>query len=238
MTTSSTSVAMTTSPASSASADLVQRVARNLAAVRERISRTGRDPASVRIVAVTKTFGLDAVRAAVVNGLTHLGENYVDELCQKRAQSDETTITWHYLGAVQSNKVARVVDCADVVASVSRIKELERIAALAPRKPVYLQVDYSGAPQRHGAREGDVALLVERARALEVDLRGLMTVAPMDPEGARRAFRSLGALADQFGLAERSMGMSDDLELACACGTSEVRIGRALFGARAVGGAS
>ena len=74
---------------------------------------------------------------------------------------------------------------------------------------------------------------MERGRALDLDVRGLMTVAPNDPEGARRAFRSLGALADDLGLAERSMGMSDDLEVACEYGTSEVRIGRALFGARA-----
>jgi pyridoxal phosphate enzyme (YggS family) len=233
MTTSSTSVAMTTFPASSANDELVQRVAHNLAVVRARITSTGRDLASVRIVAVTKTFGVDAVRAAVSNGLTNLGENYVDELCQKRTSSDDETVTWYYLGAVQSNKVRRVVECADVICSVSRLKELERIATYAPSRPLYVQVDYTGAAERNGAAEGDVAILVERGRALGLDVRGLMTVAPNDPEGTRRAFRSLGALADDLGLAERSMGMSDDLEVACEYGTSEVRIGRALFGARA-----
>jgi uncharacterized pyridoxal phosphate-containing UPF0001 family protein len=223
---------MTTFPASSAN-DLVQRVADNLAAVRARIASTGRDLASVRIVAVTKTFGVDAVHAAVSNGLTNLGENYVDELCQKRTQSDDATITWYYLGAVQSNKVRRVVECADVICGVSRLKELERVATYAPSRRLYVQVDYTGSPERNGAAEGDVPILVERGRALDLDVRGLMTVAPNDPEGARRAFRSLGALADDLGLAERSMGMSDDLEVACEYGTSEVRIGRALFGARA-----
>jgi PLP dependent protein len=237
MTTSSTSVAMTTFPASSDN-ELVQRVADNLAALRARIASTGRDLDSIRIVAVTKTFGLDAVRAALANGLSDLGENYVDELCQKRTDSDDARITWHYLGAVQSNKIRSVVACADVIASVSRLKELERIATFAPSRRLYIQVDYTGAPERNGAAEGDVSILVERARVLELDVCGLMTVAPNSADGARRAFQSLGALADDFGLPERSMGMSDDLEVACEYGTSEVRIGRALFGARAVHAAS
>src|SRR5271170_6116022 len=232
MTTSSTSVAMTTSPVSSAN-ELVGRVAHNLAAVRARIVGTGRDPATVRIVAVTKTFGVDAVRAAVANGLTDLGENYVDELCAKRSESDDATITWYYLGAVQSNKIQKVVACADVICSVSRLKEIERLATHEPSRRLYVQVDYTGSPERNGASEGDVAALVARARALGLDVRGLMTVAPNDLDGARRAFRSLGALADDLGLVERSMGMSDDLEVACEYGTSEVRIGRALFGVRA-----
>jgi uncharacterized pyridoxal phosphate-containing UPF0001 family protein len=237
MTTSSTSVAMTTFPASSDS-ELVQRVADNLAAVRARIASTGRDLASVRIVAVTKTFGVDAVRAALANGLGDLGENYVDELCEKRTQSDDAPITWHYVGAVQSNKIRSIVACADVIASVSRLKEIERIATVAPSRRLYVQVDYTGAPERNGALEGDVARIVARGRALDLDVRGLMTVAPTGGDGARRAFRALGALADDLGLTERSMGMSDDLEVACEYGTSEVRIGRALFGARAAHGAS
>jgi len=223
---------MTTSPASSAD-ELVQRVAENLAAVRARIAATGRDPASIRIVAVTKTFGIDAVRAARVNGLADLGENYVEELCAKRAQSDDAAITWYYLGALQSNKVQRVVACADVICGVSRAKELERIATFEPRRRLYVQVDYTGSPGRNGTVQGDVANLVARARELGLDVRGLMTVAPTEPEGARRAFRSLRSLADELGLVECSMGMSDDLEAACELGTTEVRIGRALFGARA-----
>jgi pyridoxal phosphate enzyme (YggS family) len=231
MTTSSTSVAMTTSPASFAD-ELVQRVAHNVAALRARITSTGRDPATVRIVAVTKTFGPDAVRAALANGLVDIGENYVDELCEKREQLEDAALTWHYLGALQSNKIRKVVSCADVVASVSRVKELERIASFEARPRLYVQVDYTGSPERNGAVEADVDALVTRGRALGLAIDGLMTVAPTQREGARRAFRSLRALADDVGLAQCSMGMSDDLELACEFGTSEVRIGRALFGAR------
>jgi pyridoxal phosphate enzyme (YggS family) len=224
---------MTTFPVSSAE-ELTQRVAQNVASLRARIVATGRDPASVRIVAVTKTFGVEAVRAAVANGLVDIGENYVDELCEKRAASDDPSITWHYLGALQSNKIRKVVSCAQVIASVSRTKELERIATIDVSRRLYVEVDFTGSPERNGAVEGDVASLVTRARALDLDVVGLMTVAPLQPDAARRAFRALRALSDDLGLAECSMGMSDDLELACELGTSEVRIGRALFGARAV----
>jgi pyridoxal phosphate enzyme (YggS family) len=223
---------MTTSPASSANSDLVARVARNLATLRERIATTGRDPASIRIVAVTKTFGMAAVRAALDNGLDHLGENYVDELEAKCAQSHDLGVTWHYLGALQSNKIARVTSCAQVLSTVSRLKELDRIASGAKRPSLYVQVDYTGGATRNGAEAQDVPVLVERARTLELDVRGLMTVAAPDPAKARSTFRNLAALRSDLGLAECSMGMSDDLEMACELGSSEIRIGRALFGER------
>jgi uncharacterized pyridoxal phosphate-containing UPF0001 family protein len=101
-----------------------------------------------------------------------------------------------------------------------------------------VQVDYTGAPTRNGAAPEDVAALVERGRALGLDVAGLMTVAPPDEAGTRAAFRSLDALANDLGLVERSMGMTDDLEVACELGTTELRIGRALFGVRGVSEAS
>jgi pyridoxal phosphate enzyme (YggS family) len=232
MTTSSTSVAMTTSPASSADPQLVARVAQNLATLRERISASGRDPASIRIVAVTKTFGVEAVRAALANGLNDVGENYVDELEAKCAQSRELDLRWHFLGALQSNKIARVTACAQVLSTVSRTKELERIASSAHRPAIYVQVDYTGGATRNGAPAGEVAALVQRALDLELDVQGLMTVAAPDSARARSAFGALAALRTDLGLKECSMGMSDDLEMACEMGTSEVRIGRALFGER------
>ena len=97
---------MTTSPASSANPELVARVAQNLATLRARIAATGRDPDTIRVVAVTKTFGVDAVRAAAANGLRDLGENYVDELETKYAQSRDLDLSWYFLGALQSNKIA------------------------------------------------------------------------------------------------------------------------------------
>jgi hypothetical protein len=223
---------MTTSPASSANPELVERVARNLSALLARVASSGRDPNGVRIVAVTKTFGLDAVRAAAANGLGHVGENYVEELETKVAQSRELDLAWYFLGTLQSNKIARAAAVADVLCTVSRVKELERLAGGATRPVLYVQVDYTGGATRNGALAGEVPGLVARARALELDVRGLMTVAAPDAVAARRAFGALAALRDDLGLVECSMGMSDDLEVACEMGTSELRIGRALFGER------
>ncbi len=237
MTISSTSVAMTTSPASFASEELVRRVAANLAVVRARIASSGRDPSAVRVVAVTKTFGVEHVRCAAAVGLDAVGENYVEELEAKREAGRDLKVAWHYLGALQSNKIRRVVDCADVVCGVSRAKELEKIASYRPDQAIYVQVDFTGAARRNGAEPRDVAALVGRGRALGLSVRGLMTVAPTDPAGARSAFAATSALADDLALVERSMGMSDDLELACELGSTEIRVGRALFGDRGAGAA-
>jgi PLP dependent protein len=220
---------MTISPASSAS-ERLERVGSNLEGVRSRIASTGRDLASVRIVAVTKTFGVDEVHAAWQLGLRHFGENYVDELCAKRAAAPEAT--WHFLGALQTNKIARASACANVLSAVARERELEKLASLESANSLDVQVDFTGRAERNGATPGDVAKLISRARELNLNVRGLMVVAPTDLIAAERAFASTVALADELGLTERSMGMSEDLELACSLGSTEVRLGRALFGPR------
>ena len=231
--TSSTWAATTTFPASSAEIELTERVASNLATLRERIAAAGRDPSGVRVVAVTKTFGPEAVLAAASVGLGAVGENYLVELEHKRAALAELSVAWHYLGALQGNKIARVAAVSDVICSVSRDKEIDRLAALGATARLYVQVDFTNLAQRNGAAPGEVGDLVARARDRGLALVGLMTVAPPDRAGAERSFRETARLADDLGLAERSMGMSDDLELACRWGTSEVRVGRALFGPRA-----
>jgi PLP dependent protein len=186
----------------------------------------------VRVVAVTKTFGPEVVRAAAAAGLRVVGENYVAELEAKRAATSDLDLTWHYLGALQTNKIARACASADVLCSLSRAREVARVAAARPGARVYVEVDYTGAPARAGAAPGEVADLVGLARAAGLDVAGLMTVAPPEESGARAAFLAAGALADALGLAERSMGMSDDFEVALACGSTEIRVGRALFGPR------
>jgi len=230
--TSLTSVAMTTFPASSASEELLERVRANLARIYDRIEASGRDRASVRVVAVTKTFGIDEILAAVALGLTTVGENYVDELCEKRHATETLPLSWHYLGALQTNKIARAASCAEVLCAVAREKELTRIAGLSPGKLVDIQIDFTGQAQRNGAAPEDVEGLVARARALDLNVRGLMVVAPLGDAAARAAFGMTNALASDLGVTERSMGMSDDLELACELGSTEVRLGRALFGPR------
>lgn len=200
--------------------------------VRARIAAGGRDPATVRVVAVTKGFGPSAARAAAAAGLTHCGENYVDELCATRAATSDLALTWHFLGRLQTNKIARVLDCADLVCSVSRIREVDRIARLRPGAAIYVQLDVTGRAERNGAPPDELPGLVGHARRAGLDVRGVMVVAPPDPEGARAAFAETARRADELGLAERSMGMSEDLEWACRAGTTEVRLGRALFGSR------
>jgi len=220
---------MTTSPASSAS-ELRERISANLGAVRRRIAATGRDPNSVRVVAVTKTFSREAVRAAFEVGLRDFGENYVDELCAKREVAPEGV--WHFLGALQTNKIARATTCANVLSGVSRERELTKLASLASTSWLDIQVDFTRRAERNGAPESLVPELVSRARELNLKVRGLMVVAPPDADLARAAFRRTVELADELGLVERSMGMSEDLEMACELGTTEVRVGRALFGPR------
>ena len=230
--TSSTSGATTTSPASCAKAEDVERIAANLAEVRRRIVAAGGDLARVRIVAVTKTFAPEVVRAAAAAGLSDVGENYVDELESKRAELADLALRWHYLGALQSNKIARVALAADVVSGVSRAKEITKLAATRAGAVIDVQVDATGQAGRNGAAPSDVPALVAMARAQGLRLRGLMTVASPEPERAREQFALVASLAKELGVEELSMGMSDDFELAVAQGSTEIRVGRLLFGPR------
>ena len=207
-------------------------VAENLLALHERIERAGGDPAQVEILAVSKTFDARCVDAAYDAGLRRFGENYAAELATKAAAVDRPALEWHFLGAIQTNKLARLAPVTACYQGVARAKELEALARRAPGVAVMVEVELTGLPGRHGAPAAEVPGLVELARALGLEMQGLMTVAPQDPEGARLAFRSLSELADALELPVRSMGMSDDLELAVAEGSTMLRIGRALFGPR------
>ncbi len=178
---------MTTFPASFDRSDNVQRVAANLAEVHRRIERAGGDPASVAVVAVTKTFRSDMVIAARAAGLRAVGENYVDELEAKRGDLPDLDLSWHYLGALQSNKIARIVHVADVMSGVSRAKEIRLIAAQRPGATIDVQVDLTGEPERNGADIADVAALVDLARRVGLDVRGLMTVASPEVRPRERA---------------------------------------------------
>ncbi len=187
----------------------------------------------MRVVAVTKGFGPEAVRAARQAGLADLGENYAAELVGKAAAVDEDDgVVWHFLGAVQRNKVAQLAPLVGVWQSVAREAEGARIARFAPGARVLVQVETTGLSGRNGCSPAEVIELVPRLADLGLDVRGLMTVAAPDSTASREAFGSLARLADRLGLEERSMGMSDDLEAAVAAGSTMVRIGRALFGAR------
>jgi pyridoxal phosphate enzyme (YggS family) len=217
---------ISTSPPSSASDQVAQR----LETVRLRIARAGGDPAAVRVIAVTKGFGVEAVDAARAAGLTDIGENYAPELLSKAPGPSGTR--WHFLGTVQRNKVRALSPVVGLWQSVARLVEGERIALCAPGAAVLVQVDFTGLADRNGCAPEGVEELVGQLQQLDLRVEGLMTVAPPDVDAARQAFATVGRLAEALGLPERSMGMSDDLEAAVAAGTTMVRLGRALFGDR------
>jgi uncharacterized pyridoxal phosphate-containing UPF0001 family protein len=224
---SSTSVTtISTCPPSSGNDEVVTR----LAAVRARIVRAGGDPGRVRVLAVTKGFGSEAVLAARAAGLSDIGENYATELTAKAPGPPGTH--WHFLGAVQRNKVGALAPLVEVWQGLARLAEGERIARFAPGARVLIQIDYTGLPGRNGCTPGDVPTLVDALRRIDLDVQGLMTVAPPERAAAAAAFDSLTRLADALDLPERSMGMTGDLEVAVAAGSTMVRVGRALFGER------
>lgn len=223
---------ISTSPPSSAS----DEVAGRLAAVRLRIERAGGDPAHIRVLAVTKGFGIEAVRAASDAGLHDVGENYAAELVAKAGAPVASDVVWHFLGAVQRNKVAALAPIVGVWQSVAREAEGARIARFAPGARVLVQVDATGLPGRNGCPPEETGDLVSRLTDLGLDVRGLMTVAAPGAAAAKDAFGSVARLADQLGLEERSMGMTEDLEAAVEAGTTMVRVGRALFGDRPTSG--
>ncbi|MDA8148344.1 MAG: YggS family pyridoxal phosphate enzyme [Actinomycetota bacterium] len=213
-------------------------VAAAITRVRERIAGCGRDPAAVRLVAVTKGFGPEAVRAVRDAGVVDVGENYAGELEAKAdvvrsTDGDAAEIRWHFLGAVQRRKVPRLAKVVSLWQGVCRVEEGQAIARHAPGASVLVQVNVDGAPGRNGCPPGAVADLVAALRDQGLDVAGLMVVAPNGSADDRRhAFEQVAAMADALDLPVRSMGMSDDLELAVLAGSTMVRVGRALFGPR------
>jgi pyridoxal phosphate enzyme (YggS family) len=203
-------------------------VAARLDEVRGRIAGAGGDLARITLVAVTKTFGADAVRAAVGAGLVDCGESRAQELLAKAPEVEG--VRWHFVGRLQTNKVRRLARFVTVWQSVDRQEVLDEIARRAPGARVLVQVNVSGELQKGGCEPGDTADLVARARDAGLDVTGLMCVPAAD--APREGFRLLRSLADELALQERSMGMSGDLEVAVEEGSTMVRVGTALFGPR------
>ncbi len=222
-------------------------IADGLARVRERIVRAasavGREPADVRLIAVSKTKPGAAIREAYAAGQRDFGENYAQELVQKAEELvDLTELRWHFIGHLQTNKARFVVRAAHMVHTVdgpSLARELGKRTAKEGRErlPVLVEVNVGGEPQKHGASAIDLKDVLASVDAEpSLVLRGLMTIPPNDLEAARRAFEALRSLRALHGgpkrLPELSMGMSDDLEIAVTCGATLVRVGTAIFGGR------
>ena len=205
----------------------------NLERVRDRIASANGDPDRVRVLAVTKGHGVDAVRAALAVGLVDIGEDRTRELLAKADEIGDGAPRWHFIGQVQRNKVRQVAHLVHLWQSVDRLRLGEEISKRSPGASVLVEVNLTEDPARGGIRPGLVPGLVEGLRDLGLQVRGLMAVGePGAPETVRSGFRQVRELADQLGLPERSMGMSDDLELAVREGATMVRVGSALFGPR------
>lgn len=210
-----------------------------IAAAQARAGRTG----PVTIVAVTKTFGPEAVVAAVRSGLTAVGENRVQEALTKQDALPELGVDWHLVGTLQKNKARHAAGRFALIHSVDRLDlaaELDRRMAGDGVQRVLVQVNCSGEPQKGGVEPAALPELLDGLRALSrLEMRGLMTMAELtdDPMRQRRAFALLRRLRDEsqargHALPELSMGMSGDFETAVEEGATMVRLGTILFGGR------
>jgi pyridoxal phosphate enzyme (YggS family) len=219
--------------------------------VRRRIGaaceRVGRDPADVRMVAVTKYFGADMVRRVAEAGLLDVGENRVDALVEKRAAIggglECGPPTWHFIGHLQRNKVRRALPAIDMLHSGDGMRLLKTLDAEVARQerpplPVLVQVNASGEGTKGGFRPEELAAALPAIAALpHLSLRGLMTMAPAvaDPEDVRQVFRDVREMRDEARTRgyleghELSMGMSGDFEVAVEEGATIIRVGRILY---------
>ncbi|MDO8362908.1 MAG: YggS family pyridoxal phosphate-dependent enzyme [Actinomycetota bacterium] len=206
-------------------------VAERLAAVHERIARAG--GTGVTVLPVTKTFGIEACWAAYRAGCTAVGENYAQEIVAKFGGL-ELPFHVHFIGQLQSNKVRQLAPLVAVFESVDRASVVAELAKRTPGVPVLVQVSAGHEQGKGGCEIGDAPALVRLAQEAGLEVRGLMTVGPTTggPEEARAGFRAVRALTDRLGLAVCSMGMTADLEVAVQEGSTEVRVGSALFGER------
>lgn len=219
-------------------------VADNIEAVSRRIAlaagRAGREPASVRLVAVSKTVGAGAVREAYDAGLRIFGESRVQEALEKAGELPGLDVEWHMIGHLQKNKARAAVGLFEVMHSVDSAELMEVVDRNAGKlgKVQRILIQLKLAPEdvaKHGAGEGELGELLRRGERLDnVRVEGLMTIPPLygDPERARPLYRRLRELAAGHGLRELSMGMTGDFEIAVEEGATMVRVGSAIFGER------
>ena len=219
--------------------DVAAAVDRILSLAEHLAERSG---GQTRLLPVTKALPLAAVEAVRLAGLSEVGENYAQELLAKVAAVEEATgeagadvLDWHFIGRLQRNKVRRLAGVVALWQTIDRRELLDEVARRDPGARVLVQVDAVGLPGRGGCPVGEVEDLVAHGVDLGLDVQGLMTVgAPGDEDATGRVFRTVAELADRLSLPEVSMGMTDDLGLAVDCGSTLVRVGRALFGERPV----
>ena len=230
---------------------MASAIADRLATIRGRIAAAarsaGRDPSSIRLIAVSKTFPIESIREAYAAGQREFGENRVQEALQKIAAGTDLDIRWHLLGHLQTNKAKKAAPAFSTIHSVDSVELLQKIdaaAAEAGRTPeLLIQIDLAGEATKFGVPPADVPRLFDAAvRCHAARVVGLMMLPPVpeSPEDARPWFRRLRELRDEWRaagvppsmLAELSIGMSSDFEVAIQEGSTMVRIGTAIFGSR------
>jgi pyridoxal phosphate enzyme (YggS family) len=226
------------------------QIAANLAEVRARIAAAaraaGRAPESVRLLAVSKKMPADDVRAAIAAGQRAFGENYAQELRDKRVELAGIPPRWHFIGPLQSNKVKYVAGLVALIHSLDSVELLAEVNRRVPEgtlQPCLIQVNVAAEPQKRGAAPAALPVLLDAFAGLpRLRCSGLMVIPPLsdDPEAARPHFQALRKLRDReaaitrpgVDLRELSMGMSHDLEAAISEGATIVRVGTAIFGER------
>ena len=223
----------------------------NVARVRERMAaacrRCRRGPDDVKLLAISKTFPPDSIRAAYEVGLRDFGENRVQEAKAKRPALADLSITWHLVGHLQTNKARAARELFHWVHSVDSFRLAQKLEQAASpeggRLPILLEVNLGGEESKAGAGESEIAQLTEQVRQLAtLEIRGLMVIPPFfnDPERVRPYFRRLRELAQEIdarnianvSMRELSMGMSHDFEVAIEEGATIIRVGTAIFGQR------
>ena len=222
----------------------------NVARVRERVAgalrRAGRDGHEIAMVAVTKTFDADVVRAVIDAGITDIGENRVQELVTKQDAVGRNACRWHLVGPLQRNKAGKIVDRVDLMHAIDSVRIAETLDRLVrergARMRVLLEVNTSEETSKHGVAPAQAPAAADALLRLDaLDWAGLMTIGPLsggEPE-ARACFRALARLAEQLRATTRrdlpvlSMGMSDDFEAAIEEGSTMIRVGRGITGKRA-----
>ncbi|MEY3806519.1 MAG: hypothetical protein RIR69_1331 [Actinomycetota bacterium] len=206
-------------------------VADRVEALRQEVrDRAGHD---VALIAVTKSFGCDAIQAAASAGCDGIGENYAQELLEK-TEAGCIDLPVHFIGALQSNKIRQIAPFVSLWQSIDRSSLIDELARRAPGAQVLLQVNTTGEGSKSGVVPGEVEALHSHALRAGLVVQGVMTIGPTAGDHASRlsAFRQLRQIADSLGVSICSMGMSEDYREALDCGSTMLRIGSALFGPR------
>jgi pyridoxal phosphate enzyme (YggS family) len=227
-------------------------IEKNIQIVRDRIvgacRRSGRDPSSVTLIAVSKLFAADAVAEGCRHGLVDFGENYIQELLEKKEALTNGGIRWHFIGHLQTNKVRQIAGWVHLVHSVDSLR-LGNAISEAGRKtgrtiPVLIEVNTTGEGTKFGLRPDEILEFSRKLRTMPfLGLQGLMTMGPLseNPADSRPSFRLLrelkeGVERDGHPMEHLSMGMTNDFEVAIEEGATLLRVGTAIFGARNRGG--